>query len=163
MDEIAGAQEQFCREQYARLVGSLALYTGDREVAEDLAHEALARALTAWPRVAAARSPGAYVQRIAFNLAHRHFRRASQPVKHPPREGAADAIANIPLRVDLHRAVAQLPRRQREALLLRYVADLSIKDAAAVLRCRPGTVQSLCHQGLTSLRSSALLADRNER
>lgn len=107
MDDVASAQERFCREQFPRLLGTLALYTGDRQAAEDLAHEALARALAVWPRVVAARAPGAYVQRMAFNLAHKEFRRRrgsrSAGLDAAP---ASDVMDGVAARLDLRAAMA---------------------------------------------------------
>jgi RNA polymerase sigma-70 factor (ECF subfamily) len=45
-------------------------------------------------------------------------------------------------RVDLRRAIRALPRRQREALIYFYYADLSVADTAIMMKCAPGTVKS---------------------
>jgi RNA polymerase sigma-70 factor (ECF subfamily) len=47
--------------------------------------------------------------------------------------------------------VARLPDKTRDAVLLRYVADLSVADAAAVMGLRPGHVRVLAHRGLQQL------------
>jgi RNA polymerase sigma-70 factor (ECF subfamily) len=44
--------------------------------------------------------------------------------------------------VDIERAVAQLPRRQREVVVLRYLLDLNTSETAATLRINEGTVKS---------------------
>lgn len=58
-------QALFCRREHPRLVGAVTLYLGDRDVAEDIAQEALARACAAWGRVRRMRAPGAWVHRVA--------------------------------------------------------------------------------------------------
>ncbi|HXF56459.1 MAG TPA: sigma factor-like helix-turn-helix DNA-binding protein [Actinomycetota bacterium] len=47
-----------------------------------------------------------------------------------------------------------LPPRQRAALVLRFYEDLSERDTADVMRCRPGTVKALVARGLEALRAS---------
>jgi RNA polymerase sigma-70 factor (ECF subfamily) len=63
---------------FARLVGQLAVVTGDPHEAEDVVQEAMARAASRWARVRAYDVPEAWVRRVAFNLAvsgHRRTRR----------------------------------------------------------------------------------------
>jgi RNA polymerase sigma factor (sigma-70 family) len=55
-------------------------------------------------------------------------------------------------RADLEPALARLPARQREAVVLRYFLDLSIDDTARVMRCTTGTVKSQVHKALATLR-----------
>jgi predicted RNA polymerase sigma factor len=62
------AIEQFCVELHPRLVGTLALHSGDAGLAEALAQEALARACERWDDVSRADRPDAWVYRVAFNL-----------------------------------------------------------------------------------------------
>jgi RNA polymerase sigma factor (sigma-70 family) len=45
-----------------------------------------------------------------------------------------------------------LPDRQRAAIVLRYFADLSVRDTASALGCAEGTVKSLTSQAITALR-----------
>jgi len=47
--------------------------------------------------------------------------------------------------------VARLPDKTRDAVLLRYVADLSVADTAAVMGLRAGHVRVLTHRGLQQL------------
>ena len=67
--------EAWCATIRPRLVGALSLYTGDPQVAEDVAQEALARVWDRWERVRTMRSPEAWTFTVAFNLAHSWFRR----------------------------------------------------------------------------------------
>jgi DNA-directed RNA polymerase specialized sigma24 family protein len=57
----------FCRDEWPRLVGSMSLYLGRRDVAEDLAQETLVRACGRWAEVRSAGSPSAWAHRVAFN------------------------------------------------------------------------------------------------
>lgn len=159
--------EALCVAEFPRLVGSLFLVTGDRQAARDLAQEAVARALANSSKVAGARSPGAYLHRIAINLARRDRARESRrPVvelQTAVRAGGRGSNEVDADRLDLSRALAALARRQREALVLRFYGDFSVADTARAMGCREGTVKALCHQGLTALRSSPLLGQDDDR
>jgi RNA polymerase sigma factor (sigma-70 family) len=56
------------------------------------------------------------------------------------------------LRLALVEALARLPRRQREAVALRYLADLTINDVALTLGVSTGTVKQSVHRALRTLR-----------
>ncbi|GAB3493997.1 SigE family RNA polymerase sigma factor [Flexivirga lutea] len=53
--------------------------------------------------------------------------------------------------VDLTRAVAGLPARQRAAVVLHYFVDLPVADVAHLLDCAPGTVKSQLHDARAAL------------
>ncbi len=65
------------RIESARIVGALARYTGDVALAEDLAQEALAAALVAWPRDGVPRSPAGWLLTVGRRRAIDTFRRRS--------------------------------------------------------------------------------------
>ena len=71
------AVEAVWRIESARLVGALARVTGDFALAEDLAQEALAEALVAWPRDGVPRTPAAWLMTVGKRRAIDHFRRQS--------------------------------------------------------------------------------------
>lgn len=155
----------FCRREHPRLVGALSLYTGDADLAEELAQEALARACRSWRQVEAYDAPGAWVHRVGINLANSYFRRracerrareraAAQPVAYAEPD-AADAVA-------VRAAVASLPRRQRTALVLRYYGDLPVAEVAALMSCREGTVRALTAQAIAGLRARLDLTEITE-
>lgn len=154
----------FCRAEHPRLVGLLSLYCGDRSVAEELAQEALARACRDWRRVRSHDNPGAWVQRVAFNLARSHFRRRRVEQRAQARlDRAPEATSDDPAdAIALRRAVAALPRRQKEALCLRYFLDLPIAEIAERLGCPDSTAKSLVRRGLARLRRDGALADTEE-
>src|SRR3954466_10092700 len=59
----------------ARIVGSLARYTGDFSLAEDVAQEALAEALVTWPRDGVPDNPAAWLTTVGRRRAIDSFRR----------------------------------------------------------------------------------------
>ena len=121
---------------------------GDRAEAEDVAQEALARAYLAWRRIAG--YADAWVARVATNLAIDRWRRRVRAVPAPPAEGSHDP--QLAERVDLLRALRALPRRQREVVALRYLADQSEESVARALGCSVGTVKTHASRGLAALR-----------
>ena len=156
---------EFCRTEWPRLVGSLSLDVGSRELAEDLAQETLARVCAHWRRVRRADSPSAWAHRVAFNLAKSHGRRQATWARVQPRAldrplGAVDPDRASVLAV--RDALATLPTPQRQALVLRYFADLSVRDTAAVMRCPENTVKTHTRRALDVLRASGLLDDAIE-
>jgi RNA polymerase sigma factor (sigma-70 family) len=143
----------FCEEEHPRLVGALSLYCGDRALAEELAQDALAKACRDWKKVRRLAAPGAWVHRVAINLANSFFRRraaetrAKQRLQHQEtgrRPSDLDPAAAITIRT----AVVSLPRRQRAALVLRYFLDMSVRDVATVMQCPEGTVKTLTSKGI---------------
>jgi RNA polymerase sigma-70 factor, ECF subfamily len=64
----------------------------------------------------------------------------------------ADTVMAEESREVLLDTLADLPQRQREAIVLRFFEDLSVEDTAALMRCAPGTVKATVHQALRSLR-----------
>lgn len=142
--------------------------TGDRQLAEDAVQVAFAQAYAAWPRVHRAAEPTAYVRRIAINAALGHRRRAfnrRETAADRLPERAADPGMDALERDEVWRAVQALPPRQRAVVVLRYYEDLSERQIADALGCRPGTVKSQASAALATLRTRLAtdqdLANRN--
>jgi RNA polymerase sigma factor (sigma-70 family) len=147
----------FCEAEWPRLVGALSLYTGDADLAEELAQEAVARVCRHWRRVRTMDAPAAWLHRVARNLAHSHFRRAR-----------AGARAHQRARVDLDHAagddavalrvvVASLPPRERDAIVARFYLGLSVRETAGALECPEGTVKTLTHRAIARLRDAGFV------
>lgn len=132
---------------------------GSRDEADDIASETLARTWSAWSRVDG-HAP-AWVARVSGNLAISAIRRRARAERLPWRT-AAPAPAMTDLRHDLTIALRRLPRRQRQVLVLRYLADLPELDVAAALGCSVGTVKQHAHRALAALRVDAGL-DQEDR
>jgi RNA polymerase sigma-70 factor (ECF subfamily) len=143
---------------FARLVGQLALVTGDLYEAEDVVQEAMARAASRWARLRAYHAPEAWVRRVAFNLAvsgHRRTRRRlaallrlGPPAPVPP--VSVDALA-------LAEALQQLTVAHRQVLVLYYLADLPVEQVAHELGVPVGTVKARLARARGAL--AARLAD----
>jgi RNA polymerase sigma factor (sigma-70 family) len=65
----------------------------------------------------------------------------------------------------VHQGLLRLPPRQRAVLVLRYFDELTVAEAAAVMRCSEGTVKSQTSRGLDALRTrvARLAADETGR
>lgn len=163
MDELSQEQEVFCRREHSRLVGAVAAYTGEEELAWECAQEALGRACARWGRVREMQRPGGWVLVVAMNLAKRRLRRRRrrhQAVQQARGRRADDAeTGDAAEAVAVRQAVAELPARQRQVVALRFVADLDVAQTAEVMGCRPGTVKALTHQALAALRERGGLAE----
>jgi RNA polymerase sigma-70 factor (sigma-E family) len=156
-DGLDPGAAQFCEHVYPRLVGTLTAHTGQRHVAEELAQDALARACERWDTVHRMASPVGWTYRVAFNLAASRWRRFAAERRAlerlPIGVSAVDDTSTNVERVVLRDALARLPQRQRRAVVLRYLSDLSIADTAVALGCEEGTVRSLTSQGISRLRA----------
>lgn len=145
----------FCRREHGRLVGALDLMTGSRALAEDFAQEALARAYRSWGRVRELDAPGAYVHRIAVNLATSAFRRRAAERRAHARIGVEressdepDAAGGLAVR----EALATLRVEQRRVLVLRFFLGYSVEETASTLGMPVGTVKTHTTRGLAALR-----------
>jgi RNA polymerase sigma-70 factor (sigma-E family) len=124
--------------------------TGSRDDAVDLAQEALARAAARWPGVAD--HARAWVATVAANLAISWWRKQRRRDAERPAGDGHGSAEHVAERLDLVRALGALPRRQREIVVLRYLADRSEADVAAALGCSVGSVKSQASRGLAVLR-----------
>ena len=143
------------RQIYPRACRAARRVSRDESSAEDAAIEALTWAFVRWPRLRSLPYRDAWVLRVAINEALSDLRRAGRkpsPVRLPNSEGSNDLEDVVTTRLALAAALRQLPRRQREAIELRYLADLSEDDTAAALGLSNGTVKSHLHRAAKSLR-----------
>jgi DNA-directed RNA polymerase specialized sigma24 family protein len=67
--EVSDDFDEFCAQEFPRLVGALSLWCADRDVAEEIAQEALAHTYRDLKRVSDLDRPGAWTRRVAMNLA----------------------------------------------------------------------------------------------
>ncbi len=158
--DFENALVEFCRTQHPRLVGMLGLYSGDRDLAEELAQESLVRLCRQWERLPSEADAVRWVNRVAFNLAKSTFRTRAARRRITERFGAAFAphtsVHDDDASLAVRSAVAQLPQRQRRVVILRYFCDLSVREVAVQMNCQEGTVKSLTSLAIARLRSSGL-------
>lgn len=150
IDGGPGALEQLYRSEYVGCVRLARLLTGDAHRGEELAQDAFVRIA---PMLSSTDNPAAYLRTVLVNLCRDHGRRQATVRRHPSPPAVPAAAPGIPRDVEaLWQAVQALPDRRRDAVILRYWADLSTDEVARLLGVRPGTVRSLIHRGLAALQ-----------
>ena len=127
---------------------------GIREDAQECAQEALTRAYPRWEKLVRGGDPVPWVVRVAANVAIDRWRKQSRAGR-----GASQRVVDAPAadqgvtdRLTLHEAMRGLPKRQREVVVLRFIADLSEADVADVLNISAGSVKQHASRGLAALR-----------
>src|SRR5262245_5551320 len=142
------------REPMAR---TLLVIGGDAEAACDAVAEAFSRAYERWPRVAAMGSPMGWVYQVALNDLRRRLRRRAHEGR-LLRRAHVEPVPPAEVDPELWAAVGALPLRQREAIVLRYVGDLTEREVATVL----GVSEGAASHALASARRR-LADDLNDR
>lgn len=123
----------------------------DAAETDEVAQETLLRAYVSWIDIADY-SPQ-WVSRVAINLALTRLRkRRTLPLEIP----SSNEDATTEAKVDLSRALARLPLRQRQVTLLRHVADLPETEVAELLGISTGAVKRHLHRALQRLRSPSI-------
>lgn len=126
-------------------------------VAEDVAQEAFVAALRQWDRVGKLDAPHAWVRLVAKRLALRTWGR---DLERSRREALIDAdpATEMPIsdRMDLARAVADLPDRQRAAVRLHYGTDLPVAAVASMLGSTEAATRVALHRARTRLAGTLL-------
>ena len=145
--QTAAGFEDFYRLEFPRVYRAAWLFARDSEDALDATQEAFGRAYSRWKRLQKEPWAAGWVITTSINLLKRRRRR---PL---PEAAAANVPAPTDDIVDLQRALRTLPERQREAVVLFYVGDLSVHEVATVMSISEGTVKAHLSQGREALRA----------
>lgn len=144
--ESAADLASLFRLEYPRLVRLAHLLTGSNAVAEEIVQDAFEALQRRWRSVEA---PAGYVHRSVVNGCRAYHRRQTVERRHPP---AAPSDVHPPEIDEMWRLIQGLAPRPRAVLVLRFYEDRAVDDIAEVLGMRPGTVKSLLHRALRTLR-----------
>jgi RNA polymerase sigma-70 factor (ECF subfamily) len=151
--EGTGTFEELFQREHARLFGTLCLATGDGWEAEELMQESFLKVWERWDRVRGHPDPAGYLYRTAFNLHRSRLRRVARAARRavavPP---PADPFSGVEERHSLFTALRRLPRRQRTALVLLDLLDLTSEEAGRLLGIRAVTARVLASQARAALR-----------
>ena len=142
---MAGEFEELYTSTFGRLVGQLFLVTGDLHEAEEVVQEAFTRAAGRWQRLREYDLPELWVRRVAINLATDSRRRVRRRLAVQAQLDAEAAAVVPPISVDglaVAAALATLPRRQRQVVVLHYLLDVPVGEVARQLSMPVGTVKS---------------------
>jgi RNA polymerase sigma-70 factor (sigma-E family) len=135
--------------------GTAFLLCGDWHRAEDLVQTAFVKLYRAWNRIAKHEALDAYTRQI---IVRTFLDEARRGFFHRERPTAEQTDRSVPQQGDIEdqlvllRALAEVPPRQRAALVLRFWEDLSVEETAKALRCTAGTVKSQTARGLEAMR-----------
>ncbi len=163
--------EAFFNDEQQRLVGAVALLTGDRDVAAEAVADAIARA---WERVAKGEeidNLAAWIRVVAFNAARGAFRRRRSERLAVERLRAAHSLVAAEASeqaAEMQALLAQLPRRQREVIVMHYFLDLDVEEIAIELEIGETTVRNFLRRararllGILEARRATQRADDTE-
>jgi len=141
-----------------RLYGFLAYRTGDRALAEDLLADTFERVLRKRHSYDPAKgSESGWLYAIALNVLRSHARRASAESRALERsatgaDSSHDPLAAVEARGVLEPALRVLSAEEREAIALRYGAELTVPEAAEALGEPLTTVEGRVYRALKKLK-----------
>ena len=152
--------ERLFEEHAGRLFSFLVYRTGNRALAEDLLSETFERVMRSRQRFDPRRgSERRWLYTIALNLLRDHARRQSHEEQVLRHVSAGDTLDHFDAGLDavehrdeLYRALATLNEDEREALALRFGADLKLRDVASVLGDGESAVEGRIYRALGKLR-----------
>ena len=145
-------------DEYRSLVRLAVLLLHDVPTAEEVVQEAFIAMHTGWRRLRDTEKALSYLRQAVVNrsrsvLRHRTVVDRNAP-KYVPDEPSAEAGAITRLeRSAVISALRGLPDRQREAIVLRYYADLSEAEIATTMGISKGAVKSHTARGMAALKS----------
>lgn len=157
-DRVAAVSYLFVA-HHRRLVGLAALLVDDRGSAEEVVQEAFLNLHRRWRRLQDPAAAVAYLNTCVINGSRRRLRQGRRFALLVPRMASAPEVLvsaeqQIVAREELgrvRREIGELPRRQREVLVLRYYLDQSEAEIADTLGISRGSVKSHASRGLTTL------------
>ena len=151
---------------YARLRRLCQLLLRDREEAEEVVQDVFVKVCEVDGASAAPRDWAAWLTRVTVNACRDRrragwwvrFRHRSSPIQDMALPslgpGPLDVAVNGEIRRKIWAAFRQLPRRQREAFVLRYIEEYSTDDAAAILGVSPGSVKRHLFRAIRHIRAA---------
>jgi RNA polymerase sigma-70 factor (sigma-E family) len=142
---------------YRELVRLAAFLTGDRDNAEEVVQDAYVSVHGSWRRLRELDKAEAYLRTAVVNASRSRLRRRQVAQRHRPEPqrdmASAESFAvEHAQREAVLEALRALPRRQREAVVLRYYGDLSEAQTAAAMGCSTGAVKSHTSRAMAALR-----------
>ena len=129
------------------------LLTGERELAQDLVQDAFIRLFGRYRDLRDSDHFEAYLRKTIVNLAKDQHRKLSRERAHLSRQNTSEpAVDPVGPNENIRRALMQLPERQRAAIALRYLEDLSEQQTAEVLNTSVAAAKSLAQRGALALQ-----------
>jgi RNA polymerase sigma-70 factor (sigma-E family) len=144
--------------EYKSLVRLAVLLVHDVPTAEEVVQDAFEAMHTAWRRLRDSDKALSYLRQAVVNksrsvLRHRTVVDKNAPKPAPDEPSAEQGALALIERSAVVAALRTLPDRQREAIVLRYYADLSEADIAATMGISKGAVKSHTARAMAALKS----------
>ena len=136
--------DSFYQREVTAVVGLAFVLSGSRSGAEDLAQEGFLAAYRQWDRISSLDDPGAWVRRVVSNRSVSAFRRRTAEMKALLRLGQPSfELTEMPVEsAHVWEKVRRLPKRQAQAIVLRYFDGQQISQIAQILECSENTVKT---------------------
>lgn len=153
-DQLAELYQQ----EAVSLVRLARLFTDDRTGAEDIVQEAFIRFFHKADRIEDVTKSAAYLRSIVLNLVRDYNRRGMMSLRHQdamvddrtPEQPEQEVVRNES-QIEVLDALASLPPRQRECLVLRFYAEMTETEIASTLSISPNSVKTHCRRGMEAL------------
>ena len=144
---------------YSSLVRLAVMLLRDTPTAEEVVQDAFIAMHDGWGRLRDTERALAYMRQAVVNrsrsvLRHRMVVEKNQQKPPPDMPSAEHGALALLERSAVVAALRGLPERQREAIVLRYYADLSEAEIAAAMRISRGAVKSHTSRGMAALRAA---------
>jgi RNA polymerase sigma-70 factor (sigma-E family) len=157
--DVGRAATELYSAHYKALVRLAAMLVRDVPTAEEVVQDAFVGMRDAWDRLGNAETALAYLRQAVVNrarsvLRHRAVVDKNRQEAPPDMPSADDKVLALLERSAIVAALRQLPERQREAIVLRYYADLSEDEIAATMGISRGAVKSHAARGMAALRAA---------
>jgi RNA polymerase sigma-70 factor (sigma-E family) len=146
-----------------RVVGHVYALTGNRTEAEDAVAEAFMRAWQHWPTVRAADSPEAWVRRVASRAAVSSWRKTFNRIRAHHRATIDQSVPGLNEdHVALLQALQRLSPKERRAVVLHHLNDLSVAEVATEMQVPVGTVKTYLVRGRRAMAGMLTEAHQEE-
>lgn len=152
-DMTAGDEgfDDFYKTSFDKVVSAVAAFGADPDEAFDIAQDAFARALVRWNRLRGEPWAEGWVMTTAMNLCRKRGRRLQRRFRGDetsPTYQETDLV-----HAELILAIRRLPVRQREAVVLFYLADRPVSQVAELMKISEGAVKAHLSQARAKLRT----------
>ena len=150
------ALDELVRRHQDRLYRLAAVWLQQDQYAADVVQEVFLRSMRGLARFRFRAAPFTWLYRTTRNVCHEYNRRrpteSLEVEPDDPSPGLEQQLVNTDAARTVRSLLTGLPARQREVVLLRIFEDLSVRETAAVMGCREGTVKALLHKATGRLR-----------
>ena len=152
----ASSPEALFRAHYRTLVQSLALISGgSKDMAADAVGDAFLELERHWDRISTYDDPAAWIRRVALNRLsnqRRALARRTRALLRLQLQAGETPTAARATDLALKDALDRLPLKQRTAVVLFYLADLSVAEVADAMGITEGAVNQHLHRAREALR-----------